>query len=166
MYRTIAVVLSIMMFDSGSVTLFARSNDASTEQSAPAPECTIAEPCPMNVKGAAILIGILGSLTWWAFWKTGRDAAKNFVAPPVPSWREVEPGIVHITYDLVSTQHRELRVTVEALNDLKPIAMRSVRGDVGLVRTGYGKAIVWDAAADFADEEFTSLRFTIKARKP
>lgn len=81
--------------------------------------------------------------------------AKGADADPVITNLSVaqRPGtkLVDISYDVSSEGAEWVNVSLAVENDGSPVAATSLAGDVGLeVAVGVGKAIVWDAGADWA----------------
>ncbi len=85
------------------------------------------------------------------------------------------PGtkLVDISYDVFSSDNNTVIVSLSVSNGAIAVACPSVSGDIGVVASGAGKAIVWDGGADWdgnvawfnctapAVDGSYSLRFTV-----
>lgn len=76
-------------------------------------------------------------------------------------------AVFDIYYDIIDPNHQKLYVTIYGSSNNGVswnVEVKNVNGDTGLVRTGRGKHIVWNAETDYPQQYSTAFRIMIKAR--
>ena len=97
-----------------------------------------------NATAAIILTNVTSSITWrW-------EQQSTFAITNLVATQRAGTKLVDITYDVLSDLPDSAPVTLLVEQDGVPISVSSLSGDVGAgVMPGLGKAIVWDAGADW-----------------
>ena len=96
-----------------------------------------------NTTGAVALTGLVSSITW--NWETSFGGITNVVATQRPGTK-----LVDITYDIVSDVTNGVPIALTVTSNGVAISTNGATGAVGAnILPGTGKAIVWDAGANW-----------------